>query len=234
MSSPLRRHFSPLRSFSASLALLALTGCESDERTPRRGPPPTETGSPAPAPAPEMSARATFFAGQIEAEVLLGRTGFAARPDSKDGPPGGGREGRGRSGFSGGFSGGGKRGGGGAPRGGEVPEGRSGAGRDAEARPRIVAENKPPVRLHLRLTNHSAEPAEIEVLDFNSDLGNFVVQPRKITLAAGLSLEAEPMISRIGLTADAIPVTLRLRRSGQTEQQKLLLQVIAPPPPPAP
>lgn len=233
MSSSLRRQFSPLRSFSASLALLALAGCESDERSPRRGPPPSEAGAAAPAPAPEMSAHATFFAGQIETEVLLGRAGFGPRADGKDGPPGGG-EGRGRSGFSGGFGGGGKRGGGGGPRGGDGPEGRSGPGRDAEARPRIVAENKPPVRLHLRLTNHSTEPAEIEVLDFNSDLGNFVVQPRKISVAPGASAEAEPMISRIGLSADAIPLTIRLRRSGQTEQQKLMLQVIAPPTPPPP
>lgn len=238
MSSSHRRQFSPLRSFSASLALLALAGCETDERSPRRGPPPAETGAAAPVPAPEMSAHATFFAGQIETEVLLGRTGFGPRADGKDGPPPGGGEGRGRGSFSGGFGGGGgKRGGGssgGAPRGGDAPEGRSGAGRDAEARPRIVAENKPPVRLHLRLTNHGAEPAEIEVLDFNSDLGNFVVQPRKISLAPGASVEAEPMISRIGLTADAIPVTLRLRRSGQTEQQKLMLQIIAPTVPTSP
>lgn len=243
MSSSLRRHFSPLRSFSASLALLALTGCESDERSPRRGPPPREAGAATPAPAPEMSAHARFFAGQIETEVLLGRAGFGPRADGKDGPPGGG-EGRSRGGFTGGFGGGGgKRGGGSRGSGGgggDFGESRGGASRSADPASPIVAGNRPPLRLHLRLTNHGTEPAEIEVLDFNSDLGNFVVQPRKISLAPGASVEAEPMISRIGLTADAIPLTIRLRRSGQTEQQKLMLQVIAAtvpppaPPPPAP
>lgn len=236
MSSSLRRQFSPLRSFSASLALLALAGCESDERSPRRGPPPSEAGAAAPAPAPEMSAHATFFAGQIETEVLLGRAGFGPRADGKDGPPGGG-EGRGRGGFSGGFGGGGKRGGGPRGGGGEFGESRGGPARSADPSSHIVAANRPPMRLHLRLTNHGTEPTEIEVLDFNSDLGNFVVQPRKISLAPGASVEAEPMTSRIGLTADAIPLTLRLRRNGQAEQQQLMLQVIAPPvplPPPTP
>ena len=84
------------------------------------------------------------------------------------------------------------------------------------------------MRLHLRLTNHGTEPVDVEVLDFNSDLGNFVVQPRKLTIAAGASVEAEPMTSRIGLTADAIPLTVRLRANGKVEQQQLMLQVIAP------
>jgi hypothetical protein len=87
------------------------------------------------------------------------------------------------------------------------------------------------MRLHLRLTNHGTEPVDVEVLDFNSDLGNFVVQPRKISLPPGASVEADPMTSRIGLTADAIPVTVRVRRNGQVEQQVLMLQPVAPPVP---
>lgn len=240
-----RRQLSPLRSFSASLALIALTGCETDERSPRRGPPPSEPGASAPAPAPEMSAHATFFSGQIETEILLSRLGFGPRGNAKDGAPPAGSEGRSR----GGFGGGGPRGGGGSPgrgsggRGSAEPgESRGTPGRNADGAPvpHIVASNRPPLRLHLRLTNHASNPVDIEVLDFNSDLGNFVVQPRKLTLAAGASVEAEPMTSRIGLTADAIPVTVRLRRTGQTEQQKLILQIIAPSatppaaPPPAP
>lgn len=240
MIAPLRRQFSPLRSVSASLALLALAGCETD-RGPRRGPPLGEAGAPAPAPVPEMSAHATFFAGQLETEVLLSRTGFGPRGSGKDGAPPDGA-GRGRGGFGGGF--GGKRGGGGGggPRGGggeggPPGEGRGGSGRstDGEPVPHIVASNQPPVRLHLRLTNHGTDSVEVEVLDFNSDLGNFVVQPAKIAVGPGASAEADPMTSRLGVPGDAIPLTIRLRRNGQTEKQVVILQIIAPPattPPP--
>src|SRR3954447_1439901 len=117
MITPLRRHFSPLRSVSASLALIALTGCETDERTARRGLPAPEAGAPAPAPAPEMAAHGTFFAGQIETEVLLNRAGIGPRSAGKNGAPpaDGPSEGRGRGGFNGGLGGGG---GGGGKRGG--------------------------------------------------------------------------------------------------------------------
>lgn len=237
MIAPLRRHLSPLRSVSASLALLALTGCESD-RPSRRGPPAGEAGAPAPAPVPEMSAYGTFFAGQIETEVLLSRTGFGPRGGGKDGAPPAEGEGRGRGGFGGGFGGGGggKRGGG--PRGGEgggsPGEARGGSGRnsDGEPVPHIVASNQPPVRLYLRLTNHGTEPAEVEVLDFNSDLGNFVVQPKKISVAPGASAEADPMTSRLGVPGDEIGLTVRLRQNGQTEKQLLALRTITPPAPP--
>ncbi|MCX6956208.1 MAG: hypothetical protein NTV51_29085 [Verrucomicrobia bacterium] len=241
MIATFRRQFSPLRSVSASLALLAFAGCETDR--PRRGPPAPEAGAAAPAPVPEMSARAVFFAGQLETEVLLSRTGFGPRGNGKDGAPSDG-EGRGRGGFGGGF--GGKRGGGGGPRGGgggeggPPGEGRGGSGRstDGEPVPRIVASNQPPVRLHLRLTNRGADPVEVEVLDFNSDLGNFVVQPKKIAIAPGASAEADPMTSRLGVPGDAIPLTVRLRLNGKIERQVLTLQIIAPaspaPTPPAP
>ena len=238
-----RRQRFPLRPFVAALALIALAGCETDERSPRHPPVATEAG--ATPPAPEMSAHGTFFAGQLETEVLLGHTGFGPRADGKDGktPPADG-EGRGRGGFSGsmgggGGGGGGRRGGGGGSRGGGGGGGGGGApaesrgapGRsaDGEPAPHIVAANRPPMRLHLRLTNHGSTPLDVEVLDFNSDLGNFVVQPRKIPLAPGTSVEADPMTSRIGLTADAIPVTVRIRQNGQVEQQVLMLQVVAPP-----
>lgn len=235
MISPLRRHLSPLRSVSASLALIAFAGCETDR--PRRGPPSAENGAPATAPIPELSGRGSFFAGQIEAEVLLSRTGFGARGGKDGSPPAeGGGPGHGGGGFSGGF--GGKRGGGPRGGGGGGPSPGEGAGSasrssDGAPTPRIVASNEPPVRLHLRLTNHGAAPVDVEVLDFNSALGNFVVQPAKLSVAPGASAEADPMTSRLGLTTDALPVTIRLRQSGRTEQQVVVLEKI-PPPAPAP
>lgn len=221
--------------FLASLALLALTGCETDQRTPRPGSPPPPSAANAPTPTPELEARAKFFDGQLETEVLLSRSGFSPRPGRAAGPGG---ENRGRSGFSGGFGGaaGGKRGGGGSgversgggPRG-DSPASRGSPARDDDPRPRIVAENQPPVQFHLRLTNHGPAALEVEVLDFNSALGNFVVQPRKLTVAPDASVEAEPMTSRLGLTSTEFPLTLRLRSASRTEQQILILHPIASP-----
>lgn len=227
-----RRPVRPAFTLLASLALLALTGCETDQRTPRPDsapPPAAASAAKAPAPTPELEARAKFFDGQLETEVLLSRSGFSPR-SGKSGGPGG--ENRGRSGFSGGFGGaaGGKRGGGGerggGPRG-DSPAGRGSPSRDDDPRPRIVAENQPPVQFHLRLTNHGPAALEVEVLDFNSALGNFVVQPRKLTVAPDASVEAEPMTSRLGLTSTEFPLTLRLRSASRTEQQILNLHPIA-------
>ncbi len=172
-----------------------------------------------------------FFNGELETEVLLNRAGFAPKGG---GEPGGGRGegGRGGGGFSGGFGGGGggggRRGGGGGPGGGGPPSEGGGRSPSGETTPRIVASNQPPVQLHLRLTNRGAEPAEIEVVDFNSDLGNFVVQPRKLTLAPGESKEVDPMTSRLGVKADALQLVVRIKRNGKSEQQGLSLEVIPP------
>ena len=131
---------------------------------------------------------------------------------------------------------------GGGRGGGETAGGRDTTrpGDDGTPAPKIHASNEAPVRLHLRLTNHGTEPVDVEVTDFNSDLGNFVVQPRKISLPADGSAEAEPMTSRLGLKADEIPVTVAVRGNGHTEKQTLVLRVkggtpsVATPAPPPP
>jgi hypothetical protein len=74
----------------------------------------------------------------------------------------------------------------------------------------------------------------IEVLDFNSDLGDFVVLPEKIAIAPGASVEADPMVSRLGVSTTEIPVTVRLRLEGKSEQQILTLKVVEEPTQPAP
>jgi hypothetical protein len=185
-----------------------------------------------------MEARAMFFSGQIEAEVLLGRGGFpvrtAARGEARSGSGG---EERGRGGFSGGFGGGGgggRRGGGGrgggAGAGGETPASRSTARENADGNPaiHIVASNLPPVRLQLRLTNHGPAPVEVEVPDFNSSLGNFVVQPEKLLLLPAQSTEANPMISRLGVGSDEIALTVAIRVDRRVEKQVLILRVVKP------
>ncbi len=237
----MRSSLAPL--LGAALAL-AFTGCESDSHR-GRGPSPAAAESAAAA-IPEMEAQGTFFAGKIEAEVLLNKAGFAARDAAQGEGRGGGS--RGGGGFRGGFGGGGGMGGGrrgggmGGGRGGggggdEMAGSRGGPGSDDGPRPNIHASNEPPVRLHLRLTNHGTEPVDVEVTDFDSDLGNFVVQPAKVTVPAGGSIEVNPMTSRLGVKADEIPLIVAMRVAGQTEKQTLTLKVkpsAATPPTPAP
>lgn len=221
----------------ASVIVFALSSCESDSARPRLGSgtgdaPMTASGQLAtPNPKP-MDAQASFFAGQITAEAMLAKSDVAWRnPSAADGARGGGRN----SGFGGGAAGGGRRGGGGrgmggggGRRGGDIDGAPTSARGEPARGPAIRTSNAPPVQLRLRLTNHGAEPTEVEVLDFNSDLGNFVVQPAKITLPAGEAVEAEPMTSRLGVPAvEEIPITVRLRvggKSGRIEQQVLKLR----------
>ncbi len=220
------------RLVTCASAFFILAGCAS-ERGAREDRRDAAAAAPA-APMPEMEAKAVFFAGQLETEVLLGSGGFAPRA-AKDAAGSTPREERSPGSFSGGAAGGGggRRGGkGGASRGGEGAESRA-SGR-GEPAPRIRASNAPPVQFHLRLTNHGGEPIAVEVTDFNSDLGNFVVQPRLITVPPGGWIEADPMTSRLGLSADEIPVTITLRAGGRTEKQVVILRPKAGDPLPSP
>lgn len=223
----------------ALLAILALTGCEAPApRYPRAagtaGAPMTSSGELAnPNPKP-MDGHAVFFAGQIEAEAMLAKSDIAWKT------PGSGEGGDRGGGRWGGFNpGGGRRGGGRRAEEPPPPAARS----EAPRGPAIRASTAAPVQLRLRLTNRGAAAADVEVLDFNSDLGNFVVQPSRLALAAGTTSEAEPMTSRLGVPAvEEIPVTLRLRvggAGGRTETQVLELrprveEAAAPNPPPNP
>ena len=241
LSSPM---LSLSRSLSAAIALAALlfAGCQNDSpRGPRAGStgdaPMTASGELAtPNPKP-MDAQAAFFGSQIGIEVMLAKSDAVwknANP-AEGGEPGG----RGRGGFSGGFggTGGGGRRGGGGQRGGGGGGGPPQNAGDASSRPSgppLRANNAPPVQLRLRLTNRSDQPLDVEVLDFNSELGNFAVQPAKITVPPHESVEADPMTSRLGVPAvEKIPLTVRLRvggKSGRVEQQVLQLEPRAEPP----
>lgn len=210
------------------LLLLGLAACESESASRRGRMSGIASGAAAPAPVPDLEAHAMFFAGQIEVEVLSGRGEFAPR-DPSNGATG---SGRGGGGFSLG-GGSGRRGGGGAGRrgggGGEpAPSGSPRTNDDGTPVLHLPVSNLPPVRLHLRLTNHGTEPVEVEVTDFNSDLGNFVVQPAKILLPSGESVEANPMTSRLGFSADEIALTVTMRVSGKVEKQVLVLRLVPP------
>jgi hypothetical protein len=215
---------------TGTLTVLAFTACQSDTPRGQRGggtgdAPMTATGELAIANPKPMDAQTTFFTGQIGVEVMLAKSDAlwksATAGDNTNGSGGGGR--------GGGFGGGGRRGGGGGGRrggGGDTP-----AQNDSDTIPRtakIPTSNAPPIQLRLRLTNHSDAPVDVEALDFNSELGNFAVQPAKITVPPHESVEADPMTSRLGVPAvEEIPITVRLRlggKTGKTETQIVKLK----------
>jgi hypothetical protein len=150
-----------------------------------------------------MQGSADFFDGDIVATVTVSR-GI----------------GRGQGGGTGGNSGGakggrGSRGGHGGGRSGPPPDT---TGMDPEQA--IAYQNArmalgspmPPVTTRLKLENRSKETVEIEILEVNSDLGNFAVRPAKISIAPGQTAEPDPMISQLGVTSDEIPVKVTLRK----------------------
>jgi hypothetical protein len=235
----------PLRAKSRALVLVlvafGLVACGGERP---RHPPPEAMGadnSSAHPPIPKLEARSSFFDGQVEVEALLASAGthWARSDDSKS--PTEGRRGGGGSGFSGGFGGGGGggRGGhggghGGGGHGGGPPPAESDAGVPS-ASP-IHASNQPVIQLRLRLTNHGAAPLVVEVVDFDSELGNFVVEPTRIELLPGKPVEADPMVSRLGMSGEEIPLTIKLKIDGRTDGEVLVLRPLkepAPVPPPA-
>ena len=102
-----------------------------------------------------------------------------------------------------------------------------------DQRPQGMAANVPPVAIHLRVTTDGSTPAELEIVDFLSPLGNFVVNPSSLKLGPGQSLEVEPMASRLAgdVTAGEVSLTLRLETADETK--KVTLQPEAAPKPPA-
>ncbi len=228
----MRCSFRGCRLWAAALLLLFVAGCASE--SPHHG-----RGSRQPPP-PPLVGEETFFNGQITAELKVGAgVEFEGKADERGGG-GGAREqhgGHGGGGFraGGGFGGGFGAGGGGGGHhgggGGAPPDGALGADRGMMMRP-MPGAGGPPMMIHLRFINHGPEPAELLVADFLSPLGNFVVQPEKVSLAPGEAVEVEPMTSRLSADVGDIPVTLALRLRGQPEKKTIVLHV-APAAPPA-
>lgn len=216
--------------FVATLGLLALSlaSCANERGRDRdfAGPPAGQ------APVPELEGHAAFLQGGLAVDVLLNRAGFASRGEAGAGESDRSSRGGG-GGFRDGFGGGrGRRGG---ARGGDEG-GRAGGGDGEAPAAHIRASNQPPVRLHLRFKNHGDAPLTVEVPRFDSDLGNFVVQPARITVAPHMAAEADPMTSTLGVLSTEVPVTIEIRVNGATEHQVLMLHLKAPaepPPPPA-
>ena len=155
-------------------------------------------------PLPLMMAKGAFFNGNVLAEIMLsqsrGRSGF--HPTPIHGLPG--------------------------------PDDDSATSDDVKITPEIIDEIRkrraesplPPINLWLQLTSTASNPLNVGIVDFKSDLGSFAVQPEQVTLTSGQSVEAEPMISRLGVTSLNIPVTVTLRLNGKTETQVLTLKPV--------
>lgn len=220
--------------FAAALGLAFVAACQTEGlRPPRGSEATTAAGEKAVANPKPMNGQAEFFSGTIQAEVMLAKSDAiwktapvsgSARPHAEGG---GLTAGLGGSGHHGGARG--TNGDGGARRGGKgPPEPADAKNRDGDRNPAVRPSDAPPVQLRLRLTNHGDAPADVEVLDFDSALGNFAVQPAKLTLPVGQTVEAEPMTSRLGVPAvEEIPITVRLRiggRAGPTDLQLIRLR----------
>jgi hypothetical protein len=102
-----------------------------------------------------------------------------------------------------------------------------GGGRKEGRETNIREERNPATQMRLTLTNRGAVPLVLEVIEFSSALGNFAVKPDKITVAPGASTETDPMFSRLGIPTEDVPVKVRLRCSGVSEQQTLVLKMPA-------
>jgi hypothetical protein len=87
----------------------------------------------------------------------------------------------------------------------------------------------PPVTLHLNLRNLNGQPIVVEVATFDSDLGNFAVEPGVIKLPPHQLVQPEPMISQLGVTSDVIPVKVTLRLNGQSETHTLMVRSLLNP-----
>jgi hypothetical protein len=223
--------------------LLFASGCASDPEPARPSGPKASNRKPP----PPVAGQETYFDGKVLAELNVGagqlgapggKPGDGAAENGHGGAPGGGHHMRGGGGGGGGGYGGHHSGGQG--EGGGPPAAQGGDPEDAQimvAR-RAAASGHAPVMIHLRLTNQGSERLDVYVPDFLSPLGNFVIEPAKLTLDPGQALEVEPMTSRLVDDIDGTTVTLTLHIAGHTEKKVITLQAAAPPsnvaPEPAP
>lgn len=91
----------------------------------------------------------------------------------------------------------------------------------------------PPVTIHLKFESLQKSTLLLEVVDFESDLGNFAVHPEILALAPDQIAEPDTMISQLGVDSDEIPMKLSLRLDGKLETQTVLVKsVVVPPAPP--
>ncbi|WP_404425738.1 hypothetical protein [Nibricoccus sp. IMCC34717] len=183
-------------------AALLVAGCTSDNSDYHRQ---IQENAQQSAKQPTMAGGSRFFEGKIDVEVKLGR-GFRPRVnkaifESRDDPF---RQ---------------------DPNDKEEKRYQSLADDDEYFIPRMHNSVLPPHALRLRVTNESQETVEVDYLECNSSLGNFVVRPAKATLEAGKSHEPEAMISLLGASGEDIPIKLTFAFNGRRETQIVTLKL---------
>ncbi|HEY4301954.1 MAG TPA: hypothetical protein VGM73_13840 [Candidatus Didemnitutus sp.] len=205
---------------AALLALLLITGCESDH-------PDQANRRPHLPPPPPLAGQETFFNGQVLAEIKTGAGfGDAGKPD--DATPSTGNAGHHGGG---GHMGGGRHGrGGGGGSSGDSSGGATIEQDEIANIRRAAAAGGPPMLIHLRFTNHGPTHVDLSVVDFLSELGNFVVQPETVSLDPQQSVEVDPMTSRLVAEAGEANITLVLRSSTHTEKKTIALAPVPAPP----
>jgi hypothetical protein len=226
MPTPTRRRVPVL--FSLGLLLALAAGCSSEDEAPAR-----HHGPRRKPPAP-MAGQEVFFDGKIGVAIKVGALEEPAdQPGGAKGDSSG-REGGGMRGGLGGSMGGmgGSMGGGGHRHGGDssrdsAPSPESGGARPETVRP-IMGSTEPPVMIHLLFTNHGDERVVLYIRDFVSPLGNFAVQPDKLALEPGQTLETEPMSSRLAGELNETDATLVLHLAGQTEKKIVAIHALPP------
>jgi hypothetical protein len=186
----------------AVAAALLFAGCTSDNSDYHRQ---VQENAQQSAKQPTMAGESHFLDGKVDVEVKLGR-GFRPRVnkaifESRDDPF---RQ---------------------DPNDKEEKRYQSLADDDEYFIPRMHNSVLPPHALRLRITNESQETVEVEYLECNSSLGNFVIRPAKATLEPGKSHEPEAMISLLGATGEDIPVKLTFAFNGRRETQILALKL---------
>jgi hypothetical protein len=214
---PRTRHFqfSPRAAFVVLLGFsVMLAGCST---TPEPDPMAEAAGSGERPVA--MRGDTQYFDGKIAATVTISR-GFSRDLSGKADEPGAnrGRKRRGEDATTVGISDTYNTGGYGGSSEAEQREMYEDMVRLARAR-RAAGSPMPPVTIRLKLENRSGESVEVDLLEVNSDLGNFAVRPKKLTLAPSQMGETEPMVSQLGVTSDEIPMKVALQIAGKKELQ---------------
>lgn len=87
----------------------------------------------------------------------------------------------------------------------------------------------PPIVLQIHVTNKTEAPIDVSVTQCDSDLGNFVVMPEKMTVQPHGTVDTERMTSRLGYMGGALPVTVSLKANGKREKQVITLTPIPEP-----
>jgi hypothetical protein len=90
----------------------------------------------------------------------------------------------------------------------------------------LIGSPLPPVTLHLILTNTGGEPVTVEMIDFESDLGNFALDPDRLTIAPGATAEPTSMVSQLGVSSDVIPFKVTLRVGKAKESQTVQVRIL--------